>query len=453
MKGFVPTPQPIVDLMVEKLFSGANPKNNDIILDPGCGTGAFIEGIIRWCNTHSVNIPKVVGIDSDPKHISVIGEKFKNFPSIEIRNEDFLLGELELFDYIIGNPPYVPITKLSEPEKESFKRIFETAKSRFDLYLLFFEQGLKHLKSDGKLVFITPEKYLYVKSASTLRKILSRKQIIEIQMIHENSFGDLTTYPTITTVLNSLPNCPTKFVLRDGIVKFLEIPTNGDSWLPTINGNNHVSKGITLKDLSIRISCGVATGADSVFIHKTKDLNPNLRDFSYPTISGRQLTPVKEIPKSTDSMIIPYSKTGDLIPEHRLGFLENYLSKPSIRSKLLKRTCVTRKPWYAFHENPPLIDILKPKILCKDITAKPHFWLDKEGSIVPRHSVYYIVPKNPNQIEKICDYLNSDDVRHWLEANCQRAASGFLRLQSSIIKLIPIPNTLLDSSHFFVSKI
>ena len=453
MKGFVPTPNPIVDLMVEKLFNGTTPQENDVVLDPGCGTGAFIEGIIRWCNSKSVNIPKVIGIESDSKHITAIGEKFKTFPSIEIRHEDFLLDELELFDYIIGNPPYVPITKLSESEKKCYRSLFESARNRFDLYILFFEQALKHLKSDGKLVFITPEKYLYVKTASNLRKILSEKQIIEIQMIQENSFGELITYPTITSIKNQYANSPTKFILRDGIVKYLEIPRNGDSWLPTINGNNHVSKGITLEDLSIRISCGVATGADSVFIQKTKDLNPDLKNFSYPTISGRQLTTVKEIPKSTDSMIIPYTKTGELLPEHMLGFLEKYLSKPANRSKLIQRTCVTRKPWYAFHENPPLIDILKPKILCKDITAKPYFWVDREGTIVPRHSVYYIVPKNPNQIEKICDYLNSDDVRDWLEANCQRAASGFLRLQSSIIKLIPIPNTLLDSSHFFVSTI
>ena len=43
MKGFVPTPDNIVDIMVEKLFNSVNVTQGDAVLDPGCGTGAFIE--------------------------------------------------------------------------------------------------------------------------------------------------------------------------------------------------------------------------------------------------------------------------------------------------------------------------------------------------------------------------------------------------------------------------
>ena len=42
------------------------------------------------------------------------------------------------FDYIIGNPPYVPIEGLDEAEKGRYKAAFLTAQGRFDLYLLFF---------------------------------------------------------------------------------------------------------------------------------------------------------------------------------------------------------------------------------------------------------------------------------------------------------------------------
>ena len=51
MKGFVPTPTETVDGMVELLFRERPPGSHDRVLDPGCGAGAFIEGIIRWCAT------------------------------------------------------------------------------------------------------------------------------------------------------------------------------------------------------------------------------------------------------------------------------------------------------------------------------------------------------------------------------------------------------------------
>jgi hypothetical protein len=102
-----------------------------------------------------------------------------------------------------------------------------------------------------------------------------------------------------------------------------------------------------------------------------------------------------------------------------------------------------RKPWYAFHENPPLIDLLRPKILCKDIGPRPAFVLDPIGAIVPRHSVYYIVPGDSTDIMALLDYLNSETASGWLEKHCQRAANGFVRLQSSVLKRLPVPGGVL----------
>lgn len=438
MKGFVPTPDYIVDIMVSKLFSDGTPKPRDKILDPGCGTGAFIEGIIRWCKNNNAELPQLIGIESDPRHISETQKKFNHYASIEIREEDFLIAQKDCYDYIICNPPYIPITKLSESEKSTYKSLFVTAHNRFDLYQLFFEQAICSLKTNGHLVFITPEKYLYVDSASTLRVLIGKRQIRELYLINEQAFGDLTTYPMITTLVNRSSKNYTKVTLRNGNKVNVKLPQTGESWLPIIHGIKNSRNDVTLADISRRVSCGVATGADSIFIKKTEKLDPELKRFAYPTISGKQLTVGNNNFKIEDSIIMPYTKNGKLIPETNLGYLKNYLSLPHNLDYLIKRTCVSKKPWYAFHETPPLLDILRPKILCKDITSKPYFWVDKDGSIVPRHSTYYIIPNNPDQIEQLCEYLNSKEVYTWLEANCQRAANGFIRLQSNILKRIPI---------------
>ncbi len=432
--------------MVDQLFRKAAPKPNSTILDPGCGTGAFVKGIIRWCAEQNLAVPRIIGVESDPRHISEARQNFEQYGTVEIRHQDFLTGEQASYDFIIGNPPYVPITKLTEEEKARYRALYGVAQGRFDLYLLFFEQALKNLKPDGRLVFITPEKFLYVETAASLRKLLARKQIEQIRLVDEETFGDLVTYPTITTVLGSAAGNPTMVVLRNGRAIELTLPSDGSSWQPAIQGRKRSTTEFVLKDACLRISCGVATGADSVFVHKTRSLNPELLAFSYPTIAGRQLAATNPTLRSQYSMLVPYSEEGELLDENDLGALKSYLSQPTTRERLVRRTCVRRKPWYAFHETPPFADILRPKILCKDITARAEFWIDKCGKLVPRHSVYYIVPKDPNDIEQLCEYLNSETARRWLKCHCQRAASGFLRLQSSILKQLPIPAGLLASS-------
>jgi hypothetical protein len=88
-------------------------------------------------------------------------------------------------------------------------------------------------------------------------------------------------------------------------------------------------------------------------------------------------------------------------------------------------------------------DLRKPKILCKDITSRPWFVADESGDIIPRHSVYYLVPNDPGRLHELCEYLNSEVVSDYLNAHCQRAANGFLRLQSHVLKQVPIPAELV----------
>ena len=88
-----------------------------------------------------------------------------------------------------------------------------------------------------------------------------------------------------------------------------------------------------------------------------------------------------------------------------------------------------------------MFDLLKPKLLCKDISKTPRFWLDSTGRIVPRHSVYYVVPKQGQDIYDLERYLNSKPVQAWLLGHCQRAANGFIRLQSTVLKQLPLDLT------------
>jgi hypothetical protein len=436
--------------MVDKLFRAAPPTPSSTLLDPGCGAGAFVEGIVRWCTRAGAPIPWITALDSDPERLREARRALPGIERVKLLQEDFLAPRRDQFDYIIGNPPYVAITGLDTVERARYRRQFLTAVGRFDLYALFFEQALRLLKPNGRLVFVTPEKFLYVQSASPLRQQLAAAGVEEIELIDEGAFAGLVTYPAITTVTRRKPGQMVRVVARDGTARQVPLRGSGASWLPDVNGVAHADTPHSLAEAFLRISCGVATGADGIFVVRDEELPSVLREFAYPTISGREIA-VGEQPRPRHQMLIPYNRDGELLSEGQLGPLRSYLTHPARRAQLSARTCAARKPWYAFHENPPLGEILRPKILCKDIGARPWFVVDEDGSIVPRHSVYYLVPKDSGMIHSLCDYLNSPLVSDFLVANCQRAANGFLRLQSHVLKRVPLPEHLATDAQMAIA--
>jgi SAM-dependent methyltransferase len=439
MKGFVPTPREAVDTMVELLFRGRSPKPSDSVLDPGCGTGEFVDGVIRWCERRGLALPRITGVESDPRHLPLLRAKYDHLRPVHVEQADFLTDGHNTYDFIVGNPPYVGITALSEDEKARYRTRYATARGRFDLYLLFFEQALRSLAPHGRLVFITPEKYLYVETAGPLRDLIGRCHIEEIRFVREDTFGELVTYPTITVLANA-PAGRTRVVRRDGSTTTVHLLPGRASWLPMLEGGAPARAAVTLADICWRISCGVATGADSVFVRAADSLDPALRPFGHPTIAGRELSRAASDLPERFVMLVPYDRDGRLLPLDGLGALGDYLIRDDVRRRLLARTCAKRKPWYAFHETPMLRDILRPKILCKDICERPQFWVDRSGQIVPRHSVYYIIPRQPLAIDAITRYLRSPCAHSWFAQNCQRAAKGFLRLQSRALQRLPLPD-------------
>jgi hypothetical protein len=427
--------------MVEKLFAAGAPAEHARVLDPGAGRGAFVDGIIRWCEAHAAPLPLITAVESDLAHVRFLRERYSRIPNVEVKAQDFLTGLPNLYDYVIGNPPYVALTALSAAERDTYRGSFSTAVGRFDLYLLFFEQALRLLACGGRLVFVTPEKFLYVNTAAPLRTLLASLSVEELEFLPEDTFQSLTTYPVITTLGKADISRVMRIVTREGMVRHVGLRPGGQSWLPVINGVGTGSSLRILQDACLRISCGVATGADAVFIQRTDQVDPELRSFSRPAISGRDISFDAPL-RVRDAMLMPYALDGRLLPENELGVLGDYLSREDVQRKLRGRTCVRTKPWYAFHENPPLRDLLRPKLLCKDIGARPFFAADRSGMIIPRHSVYYLVPHDESGLSDLLTYLNSTEAAEWLQAHCQRAANGFIRLQSHVLKRLPIPEDL-----------
>jgi hypothetical protein len=440
MKGHVPTPESLADDMVATLFDADPPTGGDRILYPGLGDGPFVLAVHRFCEERDLPVPDGVGIESDPELVADAEDALEG-TNVDIQERDFLadVDDLGEFEYVIGNPPYVPIEGLDEDEKREYKSTFDTAVGRFDLYILFFEQALDLLADDGRLVFITPEKFEYVDTAEPLRRILGTYHVEEIHHVDEDAFTGKITFPTITTVADRRPG-PTTVTRRDGSRDTVDLPTDGSSWASQLRTGDEplVESGVALGDITERISPGLATGADALFVKDKSAVPPQLAgEWTHPTVSGKQLR-VNDGPDTDSVFLCPYDDDGNLIPEDELGAFGDWAEMH--RDRLEDRHCVEKgKQWYSWHENPPLDDILQPKILCKDIADKPEFWADRTGDVVPRHTVYYIIPEDHVEIDEMLEYLNGPEAKAWLEANCQRASNGFYRLQTRVMEDLPVP--------------
>lgn len=447
MRGQVPTPESLAKDLVEKLFSNNSPNSEDCILYPGAGEGPFVNAVSNYCMEKGWPVPEGTAIESDPTLTTKLNASLNGHP-VEVLERDFLeeTNDLGEFEYIIGNPPYVPIEQFEEAEKADYRKRFDTAVQRFDLYLLFFEQALDLLDEGGRLVFLTPEKYTYVQTATPLREALTEYHVHEIHLLDEDAFTGKITFPTVTTVNNTQPNT-TRVIRRDGCINTVELPTDGRSWAESIRPaqDKTIDSNLTLGEITTRLGPGVATGADRLFIRSRDEVPPEFEDtFTVPTVSGKALdNETLANPKSV--MICPYDEQGELLPETELtAFIE---WAEDHRERLEDRYCVQtdNKKWYAWHQNPPLEELRQSKILCKDISEEPEFWLDTTGEIVPRNSVYCIITQEHVPEEELLEYLNGPEANAWLKANCQRASNGFYRLQTHTLENLPVPEEWSES--------
>jgi len=105
------------------------------------------------------------------------------------------------FDVVIGNPPYVRQEMLALEAKNHFAANYVTYHGMADLYVFFVERGYSLLRDGGKFSYIFPNKWMRAGYGKPLRTFLIDKNIEEII-----DFGDLpvfeeaTTYPLIFTM-------------------------------------------------------------------------------------------------------------------------------------------------------------------------------------------------------------------------------------------------------------
>ncbi|NJO41190.1 MAG: N-6 DNA methylase [Cyanobacteria bacterium RU_5_0] len=240
------TPSYIVDDIVEhtigRLLNGKTPKQVETIriLDPACGCGSFLirayqflldwylsqyraapEKYERYLDRQDSNwqlsfeekkrilVAHIFGIDIDQKAVeitklslllqglareskaSLFDSTQRNFPNLEknlrcgnalMKSNFYETTEANGFDGIIGNPPYG--ASLFEAKTCDLAHHFQLQNYQHDTYLLFLEQALNNLNTNGWLGIIIPNTWRLNLSTKTIRKYIIHQTQIDAIVHH-----------------------------------------------------------------------------------------------------------------------------------------------------------------------------------------------------------------------------------------------------------------------------
>ena len=139
----------------------------------------------RKLNSLNQNIKCGNSLISDP---AVAGDKAFNW------QEQFpKVFEKGGFDVVIGNPPYVQLQSMGAMSDVYAQCGFETYNKSADLYCLFTERGYSLLKSGGLQSFIMPNKWMLVAYGKELRKFMAMTDMQQII-----NFGDVQFFDEAT---------------------------------------------------------------------------------------------------------------------------------------------------------------------------------------------------------------------------------------------------------------
>ena len=107
------------------------------------------------------------------------------------------------FDAVIGNPPYVR-QELIKEIKPALKRAYpDTYSGTADLYVYFYDQGLKLLRPGGRLSYVVTNKWMRAGYARGLRGLFAEKAWIEFVADFGHAkkfFRDADVFPSVIVV-------------------------------------------------------------------------------------------------------------------------------------------------------------------------------------------------------------------------------------------------------------
>lgn len=409
------------------------------------------------------------------------------------------------FDCVIGNPPYIRIQNIFPLERRNkYIKLFRTAAGRFDISALFMEFATRVLSAKGRLGYVVSNKLLTTNGSRHLRQfIVDNFTIEEIVDLADTKLFDAAILPMIvilrrgrhlseqiifTTASEIKGPCPRAEKSSDifevltpselPLARDVEIgsrtfsvrrfaaphPTKNKSiWTFHSPAETRVLEKIwrsaagTLNDFAEKISVGLKTTADDVFI---KPLTESFigksdleRDLIHPVLESHNIQrwSVRWQAQEDCFVLYPYREiNGKLTPVDldRFPQAKKYLF--SHRDRLTARSYLrdSGRQWFEIwvHQSPR--DFAKIKIITPDISATNRFALDQAGYFVNGTCFYIILSDQSLEMNQaVLALLNSKLMEYFHKTTCGNVlyAKRF-RYWTTYLRQYPVPRKLHESS-------
>jgi len=373
----------------------------------------------RKLNTLSNNIKCGNSLIDDPE---VAGEKAFNW-----QNEFPEIFKKGGFDVVIGNPPYAGrSSSINETEKEFVRNKYDTAEGKFELYQLFIEKCFCISKMlNSHISLITPQTWISIIQSTKLRKLaLSNNELSEVIFLGKDVFEDASVDSIVFTIDKGQRAKEIRFLQSKNIINndldFSNIPySNIDTisyTIPISSNKNSLKLSNKVKKISLTLD-EVGIWSDGV-----KIVGP-AKSFAFQSI---------KVSDSFHPMLI-----GKNIDRYQLDWSGLYCcrDKSAIEEKIA--TDIRLRDESMFKREKILIRKTGSKIVaCYD---NSHFYYEQ--------SLFsYGLSRNDFDILDIIGILNSSFASFLLKENAFSKKETFPQIRLHWLKEFPIPKSIPKGS-------
>lgn len=253
------TPKTYRTYVIQKCQHYFGDRHPETILEPSFGSGEFIADIAKVYPSASI-----VGVEYNPAIFDRVQTARKELglssEQIKLINQDFLEYRTnDIYDLIIGNPPYVVM-------KQRPKEYKDIITGRTNLYCLFIYKCIQMLKEDGLLAFVLPHSICNTSYYNSLRKYICEQcDVYDMYDLSEKALFNHTSQATLSLILR-----------KNGKKKVKEdnpfIVTYEDRAMFNINAE-YINKRLDKCQNLYQLGIGVKTGNVVWNEHKSKLTN------------------------------------------------------------------------------------------------------------------------------------------------------------------------------------
>lgn len=379
------------------------------------------------------------------------------------------------FDLVVGNPPYVRQERLADL-KPHLERTFGAFHGMADLYVYFFEQGLRLLRPGGRLSFVVTNKWLKAGYAEPLRRLLAAEAWTEeiVDLGHAKQvFPDADVFPSLVRLRRPLPAAPPPeariAVIPRDMVRLDDLgeqvraraftvprarlsaapwslePPAVEALMAKLRG-----RGKPLAEyLGSKPFRGVLTGLNEAFLVDTPTRyrlvaeDPRSAELLRPYLRGQDVRRWRAewcglwmiVLPSSDDREWPWSglegEAAELVFEGTFPSMHRHLS--ALRDRLVSRADQGRF-WWELRRCTYYAAFEQPKVLYQDIAWQPSFALDRRG-VYCNNAVYFL----PSGDRWLLAVLNSPVVWWYAWRGAQHGKDEALRLFSPFMESVVVP--------------